>query len=85
MSVLTRSTLRDLGQRVAEAGVDVDPQALTELAATAQAAGVSPVAIEVLLDEAAPGNVRLRAFERITCALSRVIYSPTRANVAIAA
>ncbi len=85
MFTLTRSTLQTLGQRVAEAGVDVDPAALTELAATAEAAGVSPVLLEVLLDDSAPGNVRLRAFERVTCALSRMIYIPTRATVAIAA
>lgn len=85
MSTLTRSTLQTLGQRVAEAGVDVDPAALTELAATAETAGVSPVLLEVMLDEGAPSNVRLRAFERVTCALSRLTYSPTRATVAIAA
>lgn len=85
MSTLTRTSLQTLGQRVAEAGVDVDPTALADLAATAEAAGVSRVLLEVLLDETAPSNVRLRAFERVTCALSRVIYIPTRANVAIAA
>ncbi len=83
MSTLTRSSLQTLGQRVAEAGVDVDPAALTTLAATAEAAGVSPALIEVLLDDQAPGVVRLRAFERVTCALSRLVYS--RANVATAA
>ena len=85
MTTLTRSTLQTLGQRVAEAGVDVDPTALAELAATAEAAGVSPVLLEVLLDADAPSNARLRAFERVTCALSRVLYLPTRATVAIAA
>lgn len=85
MSVLTRHSLQTLGQRVAQAGVDVDPTALADLAASAQAAGVSPVLIEVLLDQNAPSNARLRAFERISCALSRVIYTPTRASVAIAA
>lgn len=85
MSTLNRTSLQTLGQRVAEAGVDVDPTALDSLAATAQAAGVSPVLIEVLLDDHAPSVVRLRAFERVTCALSRFIYAPTRASVTIAA
>lgn len=85
MSTLTRTSLQTLGQRVAEAGVDVDPSALDSLAATAQAAGVSSVLIEVLLDDHAPSVVRLRAFERVTCALSRLVYAPTRASVTIAA
>ena len=85
MSTLTRSSLQTLGQRVAAAGIDVDSAALQSLASTAEAAGVSPVLIEILLDDDAPGVVRLRAFERVTCVLARLVYAPTRTSVTAAA
>ena len=83
MSTLTPTSLQSLGQRVAAAGVDVDPQALTALATTAQAHGVTPVVVDVLLDRTAPSNVRLRAFERVTCSLTGRLQ--TRASVAAVA
>lgn len=85
MSTFTRTTLQSLGLRVAEAGVDVDPQALSALVDMARTTGASPVLIEVLIDETAPSNVRMRAFEKVSCHVARAVYTPTRASVAIAA
>ncbi len=85
MTTFTRTTLQALGLRVAESGVDVDPQALSALVDTARATEVSPVLIEVLTDETAPSNVRMRAFEKVSCYVARAVYTPTRASVAIAA
>jgi L-lysine 2,3-aminomutase len=85
MTTLTRSTLQILGQRVAEAGVDADPAAITELAEAALHTGIHPVVIEVLLDETSPMNVRIRAFAKVSCAVACSLYAPTRASVAAAA
>lgn len=85
MTTLTRSTLQTLGQRVAEAGVDADPAALIDLAEAACHTDIHPVVIDVLLDETAPMNVRIRAFAKVSCAVARSWYAPTRSSVAVAA
>ncbi|MFY9331814.1 MAG: hypothetical protein WAO41_09090 [Candidatus Nanopelagicales bacterium] len=85
MRTLTRLALQGLGQRVAESGITLNRADLGALASAAGSAGISPVLIDVMLDDTQPEVARLRAFERVSCALSRWTYQPTRADVAIAA
>ena len=85
MTTLTRTSLRHLGERVAAAGVDVDVAAVTELAAVADAAGVSRVLTGILVDPTEPSVARLRAFQRVSCAVGRLVALPTRTSVTIAA
>ena len=85
MTTLTRTSLQTLGQRVAEAGVDVDTAALAELAAVAEAVGVSPVLTDILVNVSEPSVARIRAFQRITCAVARLAALPSRSSVTVAA
>lgn len=79
---LTRTALEGLARRVAESGLTAaDPADLNLLATTAEAAGVSPILSEVLVDETEPVVVRERAFSLITCAVS----GPVRSGHALAA
>ena len=64
-------TLMDLSERVARGGISADPRGITELAETAQRLGIRPVLVDVLLDEAQPEVARLRAFTRVSCAVSK--------------
>lgn len=75
MSVLTRVSLEGLAQRVAEAGINADPAGLAQLAEVGAESGVSPVVLAVLTDDREPEVARLRAFERVSCAVSRMARS----------
>jgi len=79
---LTRISLLTLGRRVAETGIKPNSTDIATLAMAAGNAGVSPVLVSILTDDTAPEVVRLRAFERVSCAMSRVTY---RTDVAAAA
>lgn len=71
---LTRSTLEGLSRRVADSGlVAVTPAELTALADTASAVGVSPVLVEVLVDDDEPSVIRERAFTLVACAVSGTV------------
>jgi hypothetical protein len=82
---ITPTALSVLGRTVAEVGIDADPQGLTALADAARDAGISPVLTDVMVDTHAPEVVRVRAFGRVACAVSRLVYRPTRDSLAIAA
>lgn len=85
MRTLTRSSLQGLGRRVAETGISINATQLNDLAEAATELGISPVLISVLTDDTQPEVARIRAFERVTCAISRWTYQPCRSDVAIAA
>ena len=67
----TRSVpLDDLALRVAADGPDANDLDLARFVASARAAGVAPVALDVLADSAAPTVVRQRAFGHVAAALA---------------
>ena len=74
MTTITRESLEGLATRVAVAGISATtPDALEALAQTAEAVGVSPVLVEVLVDPAQPPVARERAFSLVSCAVSGVV------------
>lgn len=68
-------TLMSLADQVAQGGISANPRGITELAETAQRLGVRPILVDILLDEAEPEVARIRAFTRVTCAVSRARWS----------
>ncbi len=82
---ITPTALSVLGRTVAEVGIDADPQGLANLAHAARDAGVASVLTDVMVDVHAPEVARIRAFGRVSCAVSRLVYRPTRDSLAIAA
>lgn len=73
-TTLTRESLEGLAHSVAVAGIAAtSPETLEALAETAEAVGVSPVLVEVLVDPAEPVVARERAFSLVTCAVSGVV------------
>ena len=66
-----RLDVADLADRLAVEGVAAHADALRELAARGCDAGVAPAVLAVLVDDAAPEVVRLRAFARVAAALTR--------------
>ena len=74
MSNLTRESLEGLAHRVYVAGIEATtPETLEALAETAEAVGVSPVLVEVLVDPREPVVARERAFSLVACAISGVV------------
>ncbi len=82
---ITPTALSVLGRTIAERGIDADPQGLRVLADAAQTAGISSVLTDLMVDTQAPTVVRVRAFGRVACAISALVYRPTRDSLAIAA
>lgn len=73
---LTRISLEGLSRRVADTGLAaITPAELDALATTAQAAGVSPVLVGVLVDDHEPVVARERAFSLVSCAVSGAVRS----------
>ena len=73
-TTLTRESLEGLAHRVYVAGIEAtSPQALEVLAETAEAVGVSPVLVDVLVDPSEPLVVRERAFSLVACAVSGAV------------
>jgi hypothetical protein len=58
-----------LSERVLADGIDADRVSLLLLGRDAREAGVSPVLIDVMTDEAAPEVARVRAFGRVSSRL----------------
>ena len=74
MTTITRESLEGLATSVAVAGISsTNPDALEALAETAQAVGVSPVVVDVLVDPAQPTVARERAFSLVSCAVSGIV------------
>lgn len=70
-TTITRSSLDHLSEDVAERGIEEAPVAvLAELARMGRSAGVAPVVCEVLTDPAQPEVARVRAFSRVSSAVS---------------
>jgi hypothetical protein len=82
---ITPTALSVLGRTIAELGIDADPQGLHVLADTAHDAGISTVLTDLMVDTQAPTVARVRAFSRVACAVSALVYRPTRDSLAIAA
>lgn len=71
---LTRESLEGLAHRVYVAGIEATtPETLEVLAETAEAVGVSPVLVEVLVDPSEPVVARERAFALVACAVSGAV------------
>ncbi len=83
--LITPSALSVLGRTIAEAGINADPQGLRALADAAHTAGISSVLTDVMVDTHAPSAARVRAFSRVACAVSGLVYRPTRDSLTIAA
>lgn len=62
---MTTTTLETLTWTVAEHGVEADRAGVRDFARAARARSLSPVLIDVLLDDAEPSMVRERAFGRL--------------------
>lgn len=73
-TTLTRESLEGLAHRVYVAGIEATtPETLEVLAETAEAVGVSPVLVEVLVDPSEPVVARERAFSLVACAISGAV------------
>ena len=73
-TTLTRESLEGLAHRVCVAGIEAtSPETLEVLAETAEAVGVSPILVEVLVDPAEPVAARERAFALVACAVSGAV------------
>ncbi|TEX51926.1 MAG: hypothetical protein B7C55_03060 [Actinomycetales bacterium mxb001] len=73
-TTLTRESLEGLAHRVYVAGIEATtPETLEVLAETAEAVGVSPVLVEVLVDPSEPVVARERAFALVACAVSGAV------------
>ena len=74
MTTITRESLEGLATSVAVAGISsTNPDAPEALAETAQAVGVSPVVVDVLVDPAQPTVARERAFSLVSFAVSGIV------------
>lgn len=62
---MTTSAIHRLGWSIADHGIDANRSGIRAFATAAGARGLSPVLLGVLLDDAAPGPVRERAFGRL--------------------
>jgi len=73
MNTQTISTAREidnLGFAIEACGIDADPVALLLLAHTARDLDVNELLVNVMVDEAAPRNARIRAFARVSSAVA---------------
>jgi hypothetical protein len=59
----------DLGQRIADHGLDSSTRDLNNLIGVARRTGVAPVAVEVLADPTERDTARMRAFAHVVSAL----------------
>ena len=68
---ISRTSIEGLAERVASAGLAATtPGDLTTLAKAGVAAGVPEVVCDVLVDTDEPEVARIRAFSRVTCAVT---------------
>lgn len=73
---ITRTAIEGLAERVAVAGLTATShQDLRQLAVAGSEAGVPDVVCEVLTDDSEPEVARIRAFSRVTCAVSASLAS----------
>jgi len=84
----TIAAVSRLTEQVASNGIDADRVELLMLAHDARDLGVSPVLIDVMVDEHAPVAARLRAYGRVssrTCALAPLGHRSMRQPVLVSA
>lgn len=66
----TTHEIESLGLAIEACGIDADPVRLRLLARTARDLGVNDLLVKVMVDEDAPANARVRAFARVSSAVS---------------
>lgn len=66
----TPREIENLGFVIEACGIDADPVTLLLLAHTARDLGVDELLVHVMIDEDAPKNARIRAFARVSSAVS---------------
>ncbi|MDQ5974610.1 MAG: hypothetical protein QG661_1819 [Actinomycetota bacterium] len=69
----TTSAIESLGYAIEARGIDADPVTLLLLAHTARDLGVSDLLVNVMTDEDQPANARVRAFARVSSAVSMTL------------
>lgn len=85
MNTQTTTTAREfesLGFAIEACGIDADPVTLLLLAHTARDLGVNDLLVNVMVDEDAPTNARIRAFARVSSAVS-IALSEGRPNAEV--
>lgn len=65
-----------LGFAIEACGIDADPVTLLLLAHAARDLGVNDLLVNVMVDEEAPANARIRAFARVSSSVSLAISEP---------
>ncbi len=66
-----------LGFAIEACGIHADPVTLLLLAHAARDLGVNELLVNVMVDEDAPANARIRAFARVSSEVSLAISEPT--------
>lgn len=69
--------LADLGFAIEDRGINADPVALLLLAHTARDLGVNDFLVGLMVHEDEPANARVRAFARVSSAVSLALATDT--------
>ena len=69
----TTREIETLGFAIEACGIDADPVTLLLLAHTARDLDVNELLVNVMVDETAATNVRIRAFARVSSAVSTAL------------
>ena len=78
--ITTAREIESLGFAIEACGIHADPVALLLLAHTARDLGVNDLLVNVMVDESAPSNARIRAFARVSSAVSLAVSTPAFAE-----